>query len=177
MNLNLTTYPYVDVSPLSTPSTTTSSDEVSFTSNPVDGEQTPPNDNFPLGPQQTDTSSSIDISSYYFYVGEARQTNYDVPKTPSYGYEYDPSQQEAPVVDNDMYVDIDVMVNAPGNNTRLTKRIKFCKQSLAQEALAKNAMLNSVATCVENKQAPQVKSSTQRMLELAGINHPKNYVL
>ncbi len=153
-------YPFVDTQ--QTPEPT----EVSFTSNPpIDGQS-----EFPLGPQEPEVdTSALDISNYSFYVGETRQVNYDSPVA------YDGSDEHT--VSNDMYVDVEVMVNCPGKTVKITKRIKFCKQSLAKEANCKDAMLNSVATHVESLAAPETKSQTQRMLELAGINHPKNYVL
>lgn len=156
-------YPFVDTQQTPAPDT---SAEVSFTSNPpIDGQG-----EFPLGPQEPEVdTSALDISNYSFYVGETRQVNYDSPIA------YNGSDEHT--VSNDMYVDVEVMVNCPGKTVKLTKRIKFCKQSLAKEASCKDAILNSMATVVEDKQVPETKSQTQRMLELAGINHPKNYVL
>jgi len=156
-------YPFVDTTQqISLPT----DNEVSFTSNaPIDGSE------FPLGPQEAPEQTAIDISKYFFYVGEARQTNYDVPVANNSG---SICNQE---VSNDIYVDIDIMVSCPNKTVKLTKRIKLCKQSLAREAECKDAILNSMATVVEGQKEAGVKSQTQRMLELAGINHPKNYVL
>jgi hypothetical protein len=154
---------------------------ISFNS-PIDSAPTSPfSDDTGIEPVPTIGPASvepepIDISQYYFYVGEARQTNYDVPTSA-----YEPGSlspgTEQEKINNDLYVDIEIMVNAPGKNSKLTKRIKLCKQSLAREAMCKDALLNMTATYVESKEETSPKkSSTQRMIELAGIRHPKNFV-
>lgn len=120
----------------------------------------------PIAMQEPVPQEQKDISNYYFYVGEVRQVNYDVHTT---------STEQQP--NTDLFVDVDIMVNCPGKYVKLTKRIKLCKQMLAQEADCKDALLNTTATFVEQKEEPvNKKSSTQRMIELAGIRHPKNFV-
>jgi len=126
-------------------------------------------------PVEIETPVEIDLSKYYFSVVGATQTSYgNIHAVDGAG-----NPNPNPAVDNDFFVDIEMYVGCPEKNVKLVKRVKFCKQSLAQQALDKDAYLSSQATFVESKQEEEVpakRSQTQRMLELAGISHPKNYV-
>ena len=106
----------------------------------------------------------IDLQQYSFYVDP------DSLKMPSYNQ-----------MDNDFLLDVTVKISGPLAKTMcVTKRIKFCKETLLKEAAFKDGYMTATATYVESVQEAQEstdgKHSTQRMLELAGINHPKNYV-
>lgn len=100
------------------------------------------------------------LEMYSFYVDP------DSLRMPSYA-QYDP----------DLYLDITVKISGPmGKTYNVTKRVKFCKNSLLAQAECSDAQLNAAATFVESVESTESKHKTQRMLELAGINHPKNYV-
>lgn len=76
--------------------------------------------------------------------------------------------------DEYLYVDITLQVSNDGKFGAVTKRLKFAKASLMGEMKATDEIKSIRATVVESKQ-PE-KSATQRMLELSGIKHPKNFV-
>lgn len=79
---------------------------------------------------------------------------------------------------DELYVDICIAVNSHlyKLDGYVKKRLKFCKKSLIQQASFRDQIANTTATFVEEKKPAEPDNTTQRMLELAGINHPKNYV-
>jgi hypothetical protein len=111
--------------------------------------------------QQNPQSPSIDLSQYSFWIPvEGLKSTYNDANCPEF------------------CVDITISLSTPDHKTiPITKRVKFCKESLIREALCKDGFMDASATFVESvEEKTENKHSTQRMLELAGINHPQNYV-
>lgn len=122
----------------------------------------PPIENPVIDPSSPVKYTGTDISKYYFSVEGARPI-----------YDYTP-YGDTTSTSNDFFVDIQIRVGCPTKDVLITKRIKMCKSSLATEAEAKDGELRSTATFVESKESNKLLN--QRMLELAGVSHSKNFV-
>lgn len=83
-------------------------------------------------------------------------------------------------LDDDQYVYIDVGLNVSNgsSNDHIVKRLKFNKETLAQEAKECSQYKSDHAVVVENEINPYdlKKIATQRMMELAGIPSSRNFV-
>jgi hypothetical protein len=91
--------------------------------------------------------------------------------------------KDSTVVDNYgeneyVYIDICLTVSCGSSSDNVVKRLKFNRNQLAQDARECSQYKNDNATVVESEVNPYdlKKIATQRMLELAGISHHRNFV-
>ena len=117
--------------------------------------------NTPSEVQPNQAEETIDFSKYFFGLPNAQIV---LPK------------QQLPS-DDTLFIDIEILVGNDSAFGKITKRIKLCKKSLINEVAFKDGFMTATATYVEQLQEQKTgRSPTQRMLELAGISHPKNFV-
>lgn len=109
---------------------------------------------------------TVDLSKYSFYVNGVTQPHYEI---------YGDGDQSNRVDEDYLYLDIELNVGCPGKTVKITKRIKLCKKSLVNSALMKDGIMSATAQFIESQQ-DKGRRPDQRILELAGISHPKNFV-
>jgi len=113
-------------------------------------------------PEPEEEKAYEPIPNYYFSIGECYINN--------------------PITDNstdDLFVTFEICVSKSTGKTKLSKKVKFSKAALINQADAKEDFLMNTAAIAESKEEvkePTSKSAHQRMLELAGVDHPLNYV-
>lgn len=120
----------------------------------------------PVPVEQPAPEQTPEFSHYSFYVDPAgvKMGNYD---------------QQSPEVCVDITFNISDNSGSSYKTCTVTKRLKFCKQALLNGAAFVDGYLDGSATVVEHKETidqDKISQTTQRMLEMAGINHPGNYV-
>ena len=139
----------------------------------------------PLEPEET---TDYDTSSLPVEVPPPEETSVSYPpeevpceeppnySTSSYTYY---SASNARVADNDtnpqtLIVDFDVTVSTGGRVLTISKRVKLCKETLLAQAIQQDNALTTNAPYVESNN--ELSAGGQRMLELAGVKHPKNFL-